>query len=103
MNKQYFFVKLNPCRPDSAQTMTAEEKDIMEQHVVYWMKYLQEGKMLVFGPVMDPSAVYGVGIVAVDSKEQLEGLIDKDPASKLNTYEYHPMQAVVSNGLIGNN
>lgn len=83
--------------------MTAEEKDIMEQHVAYWMKYLQEGKMLVFGPVMDPSAVYGVGIVAVDSKEELEELIDKDPASKLNAYEYHPMRAVAANSLAGNN
>jgi hypothetical protein len=42
-----------------------------------------------------------VGIVAVDSQEELEELIDKDPASKLNTYEYHPMRAIVANALTG--
>jgi hypothetical protein len=57
MDKQYFFVKLNPCRPDFAQTMTTEENNIMQEHVAYWIKYMQEGKMLVFGPVFDPASV----------------------------------------------
>ncbi|WP_276134593.1 YciI family protein [Polluticoccus soli] len=103
MNKQYFFVKLNPCRPDFAQTMTPEENDIMQQHVGYWMKYMHEGKVLVFGPVLDPQAVYGVGVVAVENKEELERIIDGDPASKLNKYEFHPMRAMIANSLVNSN
>ena len=54
----------------------------------------------MFGPVMDPKEVYGLGIVAVDSEEQLKNLIENDPASKINKYEYYPMIAVTSQHLI---
>lgn len=95
MNKKYFALKLNPSRPDFAQTMTAEEKDIMQQHIVYWKAYMDKGVMLIFGSVLDPNAVYGLGIVAVDTEDQVKELIDNDPASKINIYEYHPMIAMV--------
>jgi hypothetical protein len=32
VNKKYFALKLNPSRPDFAQTMTDEEKSIMQQN-----------------------------------------------------------------------
>lgn len=89
-----FVVYLRPSRADFMQTMTDEEKSIMQQHVAYWQKYLDEGIMMVFGPVMDPKGGYGLGIVNVESEEQLRGLIDNDPAAKINTYEYFPMRAV---------
>jgi uncharacterized protein YciI len=95
MSKKYFVLKLNPTRHDFAQTMTAEEKNIMQQHIVYWKEYMDKGIMLIFGPVMDPEAVYGLGIVAVDDEQQVKELINNDPASKINIYEYHPMMAIV--------
>ncbi len=94
MEKQYFMLKLNPCRPDFAQTMTQEERKIMEQHIVYWKEYMDKGIMLIFGPVLDPKGVYGLGIVKVDNVEQLKELIAGDPASQINHYEYHQMRAV---------
>lgn len=93
--KKYFALKLNPCRPDFAQTMSDREREIMQQHIAYWKAYMEQGIMLVFGPVLDPDGVYGLGIIAVDSEEQVSELIDNDPASKINRYEYHPMLAVV--------
>ena len=93
--KKYFVLKLNPNRPDFAQTMTDVEKDIMQQHVMYWQKYMQQGVMLILGPVLDPAGMYGLGIIAVDSEEEVRPLIDNDPASKINKYEYFPMLAVV--------
>jgi len=95
MNKKYFVLFLNPSRPNFAQTMTDEEKNIMEQHVIYWKKYMDEGLMLVFGPVFDPKEVYGLGIIAVYSEEQLTVLLNNDPASRINKYEYYPMRAVM--------
>src|SRR3954465_8699744 len=84
MNKKYFALKLLPSRPDFAQTMTDAERDIMQQHIVYWKKYMEEGVMLVFGPVLDPHGAYGLGIIAVDSEDQVRGLLNNDPASKIN-------------------
>ncbi len=86
---------LRPCRPDFAQTMTDEERAIMYKHVGYWTEYMNKGVVLVFGPVMDPKAVYGIGIAAVDNEDELTELIKNDPATAINKYEYFPMRAIV--------
>jgi uncharacterized protein len=94
--KKYFVLKLNPRRPDFAQTMTDEERGIMQQHVNYWKEYMEQGIMLVFGPVLDPKGIYGLGIISVDSEDQVPELINNDPASSINSYEYYEMMAVVA-------
>lgn len=95
INKKYFALKLNPSRPDFAQTMTDEERSIMQQHSAYWHDHMNQGKIIVFGPVLDPNAVYGLGIVAVDDEQEVKDFIAGDPANKINSYEYYPMLAVV--------
>ena len=95
MEKKYFVMYLRANRPDFAQTMTPEELNIMQQHVAYWKTYLDNGTLIVFGPVFDPKAVYGLGVVGVSSEDELKALIEKDPASRINKYEYFPMRAVV--------
>lgn len=94
MDKQQYFLKLNPPRPSFVMDMTEAEKDIMQKHVGYWMGLLEKGIAIVFGPVMDPSGGYGAGVVSVDNEEQLKQIIADDPANGLNRYEYHPMRAV---------
>ena len=91
----HYFLKLNPSRPNFAQDMTAEERTVMLQHVAYWTQLMNKGLVVVFGPVMDPKEVYGIGIVDVESEEQLKELIKNDPATSINRYEYFPMRAVV--------
>ena len=95
MDKQYFVLYLLPSRPDFAQTMTAEERAIMMKHATYWTEMMNQGKVLAFGPVLDPNEVYGLGIIAVDSEEEVKDLISNDPATTINRYEYFPMKAVV--------
>ncbi|MFI5138911.1 MAG: YciI family protein [Sphingobacteriales bacterium] len=95
MDKKYFALKLIPCRPTFAQDMTDEERSIMQQHVVYWRGLMDKGMVIVFGPVMDPKGTYGLGIIAVDDEAEVRTFIANDPASKINTYEFHPMRAVV--------
>jgi uncharacterized protein len=92
--KKHFFLKLNPPRPTFTSDMTDEEKKIMQNHVGYWRNLLNEGIAIAFGPVFDPAGGYGVGIIAVDSEEQLDYLIKSDPANGLNRYEFYPMRAV---------
>jgi hypothetical protein len=94
MEKKHFFLKLNPPRASFTIDMTAEERGIMQQHVAYWAPYVQNGTVIVLGPVMDPKGGYGIAVVAVDSEEELHALIAKDPANGLNSYEIHPMRAV---------
>jgi len=97
--KKYYAIKLNPRRADFAQTMTVQERTIMQQHIGYWKLYLDKGVMLIFGPVLDPKGTYGLGIVAVDSEEELKELLHNDPATTINDYEYHPMLAVMADSI----
>lgn len=94
MGKMHFALYLNPPRPTFALDMSPEERATMMQHVGYWTKLMEEGIAIVFGPVMDPQEIYGMGVVEVESEEQLKSLIQNDPANGLNTYEYYPMRAV---------
>lgn len=95
MNKKFFALTLHPFRPDFAQTLTEEERSIMQQHGAYWREYMNKGNVIVFGPVLGPNAVYGLGIIAVDDEQEVKDFIAGDPAAKINRYEYHPMLAVV--------
>lgn len=95
MDKEYFALYLLPSRPDFAQTMSDEERAIMMKHVGYWTDLMNKGKVVAFGPVLDPKEVYGLGIIVVDSEQEVKDFIANDPAAKINRYEYFPMKAVV--------
>ena len=101
MNKKYYAVYLLPSRPDFAQTMTDEERSIMEEHVTYWLEKMKQGKVVTFGPVMDPESTYGLGIISVDNEQELKSFIENDPAAKINKYEYFPMMAIVADSFRG--
>lgn len=70
----------------------------MAKHIEYWKPHIQSGTAVVIGMVADPKGGYGVGVVQVDDKHQLDDLIANDPANGLHSYEVHPMQAM--SGLI---
>jgi uncharacterized protein YciI len=92
--KKHFFLKLNPPRPSFTMDMSEEERKIMQQHVAYWKPYLDDGTLIVFGPVMDPKGGFGIAVVAVDNEEQLSRLVANDPANSIGSYEHYPMRAV---------
>ena len=95
MDKKYYALYLLPSRPDFAQTMTEEERAIMGQHVAYWTEKMDHGKVIAFGPVLDPEGIYGLGIVMVDNEEELNSFIKNDPAGQINQYKFFQMMAVV--------
>lgn len=99
MEKKHFALKLVPCRPTFSQDMTADERSIMQQHLAYWRDLMDKGMVIVFGPVMDPKGAYGFGVIEVENEEQVHAFIANDPASKINTYEFYPMRAIIKNGL----
>lgn len=92
--KKNYFLKLNPPRPSFATDMSDEERTIMQKHVAYWAPYVNDGTVIVLGPVMDPKGIYGIAVLRVESEEYLQQLMAKDPANGLNHYEFYPMRAV---------
>lgn len=93
--KNCYAVKLIPPRPDFIETMTDEEKLIMHEHGAYWKMYIDKGMVEVYGPVLDPKGVYGFGILAVNTEDELKEFIKKDRSLKFNAVEYYPMMAIV--------
>ena len=92
--KKHFFVKLIPPRSTFITDMTDPEKSIMQQHVIYWGELLEKGIAIAYGPVLDPKGAYGVGVLCVNSDDELQQVIINDPANGLNRYEFAPMMAV---------
>lgn len=85
--------------PNFSKDMTPEERAVMQQHVVYWKYLMNKGKVIAFGPVLDPIGTYGLGIIEADSEDEVKAFIADDPASVINTYEYHQMLAVVKGAI----
>ena len=92
--KKHFFMKLIPPRSTFMIDMTDAEKATMQLHVIYWAKLLEKGTAIAYGPVLDPKGGYGVGVICVDTDEELQQLMANDPANGLNKYEFAPMKAV---------
>ena len=91
----YFFLKLIPCRPTFAMDMTDEERAVMMEHVAYWKAWMAEGRVVVFGPAMDPAGPYGMGVVQAQDEAEIQNFVANDPASKINRYEFYPIRAVL--------
>lgn len=77
-----FVFRLIAPRPTFAQDMTEEEREVMGRHAAYWKPYLDAGRMVFFGPVLDDTGSYGLGVVEVDDAddEELRAFAASDPA-----------------------
>ena len=97
----FFFVRTQNPRPTFHLDMTAEERAIMERHVAYWSEHATRGIALVFGPVIDPKGVYGIGVYQVQDEAEMRSLLEHDPAFGLLQYEVLPMARAVVGTLGG--
>jgi uncharacterized protein YciI len=92
-----FAYKLIPPRPSFALDMTAAEAAVMQEHAAYWQPRVEQGDVVVFGPVLDPAATWGLAVVLADDEAAVRALGETDPAvtSGLATYEVFPMPGAV--------
>jgi len=60
--------------------MTEEEREIMGRHAAYWQPYLDSGQMVVFGPVLDGTGSWGLGVVEAQDEDELRAFAAGDPA-----------------------
>ena len=91
----FFFVYTRNPRPSFHIDMTPEERETMQSHVEYWSEKARRGIAVVFGPVMDPAGVYGIGVFQVGSEAEMQQLLEQDPARGLLQYQLFPMPRAI--------
>ncbi len=75
-----FVFRLTASRPDFAMTMSEEEQAVMGAHAAHWQRYVESGQMVFFGPVLDGTGSWGLGIVEADDEEEIRAHAAADPA-----------------------
>jgi uncharacterized protein YciI len=80
-----FVFRLIAPRPSFALDMTDEEREIMGRHAEYWQSHVESGRMVVFGPVLDGTGSWGLGVVEAEDEEELRAFAAGDPAVTTGT------------------
>jgi uncharacterized protein YciI len=94
-----FFCKITPPRSTFAADMSEAERKVMQEHAAYWKSSMDEGRVVVFGPVDAPNGTYGIGIIEVGDTADAIRFMSNDPALKANlgfTYDVYAMPRAVS-------
>jgi uncharacterized protein YciI len=65
--------------------MTDAERAIMERHAAHWQPYIDSGQMVIFGPVLDDTGSWGLGVVESDDEDELRAFAARDPAVTTGT------------------
>ena len=82
-----FVFRLKAPRPTFALDMTAEEQEIMSRHAAYWEPWIDSGQMVVFGPVLDETGSWGLGVVQGEDEDELRAHAAGDPVVTTGTAE----------------
>ena len=72
--------RLKAPRPTFAFDMTDEEREIMSRHAAHWQPYVDSGRMVIFGPVLDNTGSWGLGVVEAEDEDELRAFAARDPA-----------------------
>lgn len=80
-----FVFRLQAPRPDFALNMTDEEREIMGRHAAYWRPYIDSGQMVIFGPVLDDTGSWGLGVLESEDEEELRAFAAEDPVVTTGT------------------
>jgi hypothetical protein len=57
-----FVCRLKAPRPTFALDMSDEEREIMARHAGHWRPWVESSQMVIFGPVLDGSGSWGLGV-----------------------------------------
>lgn len=82
-----FVFRLITPRPTFALDMSDEEREIMGRHAAHWQPLIESGRMVVFGPVLDETGSWGLGVVEADDEDELRKFAAADPAVTTGTAE----------------
>ncbi|MGN6868250.1 MAG: YciI family protein [Solirubrobacteraceae bacterium] len=90
-----FVLRLIAPRPDFAQTLSEDERAIMNQHAAHWRPYLERGDMVVFGPVLTDDDSFGLAVVDTEDEQALREFAAQDPVvtSQTAVFEFGRLAA----------
>ena len=80
-----FVFRLKAPRPSFALDMSDEEREIMGRHAAYWQPLIDSGQMVVFGPVLDDTGSWGLGVVEAEDENELRAFAAGDPVVTTGT------------------
>ncbi len=83
-----FVFRLLAPRPTFALDMTDDERTVMAEHAAHWQPLIDSGQMVVFGPVLDVTGSWGLGVVEADDEAQLRAFAARDPVVTTQTAHY---------------
>jgi uncharacterized protein YciI len=75
-----FVFRLMAPRPTFALDMSDDERAIMRAHAAHWQPLVDSGQMVIFGPVLDGTGSWGLGVVETEDEEELRAFAARDPA-----------------------
>ena len=52
----------------------------MERHAAHWQPFIETGQMVIFGPVLDSTGSWGLGVVETENEDELRAFAAGDPA-----------------------
>src|SRR5919199_1296166 len=80
-----FVFRLKAPRPTFAEDMTDEEREVMGRHAAHWQRFVDSGQMVVFGPVLDGTGSWGLGVIEADDEAELRTFAAGDPVVTTGT------------------
>jgi uncharacterized protein len=80
-----FVFRLKAPRPNFALDMSEEEREVMGRHAAHWQPYIESGQMVIFGPVLDSTGSWGLGVVQSDDEDELRDFAARDPVVTTGT------------------
>jgi uncharacterized protein len=80
-----FVFRLKAPRPTFALDMSEGEREIMARHAAHWQPWIESGQMVIFGPVLDTSGSWGLGVVEADDEDELRAFAGNYPVVTTGT------------------
>ena len=89
---------IRPPRATFMDDATPAEEQVMSDHFEYLKRLLDEGKLILAGPSLDPP--FGIIVFEAESGDEARDLIAADPsvAAGIQTPELHPFRASLVRG-----
>jgi uncharacterized protein len=80
-----FVFRLKAPRPNFALDMSDAEREVMGRHAAHWQPLVESGQMVIFGPVLDSTGSWGLGVVEYDDEQELRDFAASDPVVTTGT------------------
>jgi uncharacterized protein len=74
-----FVFRVKAPRATFALDMSDDEREIMGRHAAYWRQHIDSGRMVVFGPVLDDTGSWGLGVIEAEDEDELRAFAAGDP------------------------